>query len=229
MSFVTVVRVSCLLVAVACGFVGLSACVVAPPTAMGPAIAKLNTAAQQAMAQGNTNVAVARLEAALELAPTQPELSHNLAAAYMANHNYAQAATLFEALANNTPDTKQQLTYITQAAQAHQQQGNVAYDALMAQKDTPLPAECQPSPEALPTGQDRRLRHQSPAHLAHLVVTHYTQAKQHFGKVVAQPMGDATASQLDNHKAIAEILATLDQRLQQTEVVQASRLSGGRA
>jgi tetratricopeptide (TPR) repeat protein len=196
---------------------------------MGPAIAKLNTAAQQAMAQGNTVAAVARLESALELAPTQPELSHNLAAAYVANHNYAQAATLFEALAQKAPEAKAQLTYLMQAAQAHQQQGNVAYDALMAQKDNPLPAECQPSPDALPTGEDRRLRQQSPAQLAQVVTTHYTAAKQHFGKIVAQPVSDTTASQLDEHKAIAEILATLDQRLQQTEVVQASRLSGGRA
>jgi tetratricopeptide (TPR) repeat protein len=216
---------------IALSIVGLTACVVQTPSAMGPAIAKLNTAAQQAMAQGNTATAVARLESALELAPNQPELSHNLAAAYLANHNYGQAATLFEALANKAPDTKAQLTYITQAAQAHQQQGNIAYDALMEQKANPLPAECQPAlePEALPTGQDRRLRHQSPAQLAQLVVTHYTEAKKHFGKVVAQPMSDTTASQIDDHKAIAEILATLDQRLQQTEVVQASRLSGGRA
>jgi len=206
-----------------------SACELAPPTAMGPAIAKLNASAQQAMAQGNTATAVARLESARELAPNQPELSHNLAAAYLANNNFEQAAALFDQLVQKATSNDKQVAYLIQLAQAQQKHGDVAYDAFEAQKSEPLPEACKPAlePTALPTGQDRRVRNQPPVKLAQQASTAYTAASQAYNKVLLITSTDRNRA--EETTTIQEILATLTERIQRLDVAKTSGLSGGRA
>jgi tetratricopeptide (TPR) repeat protein len=69
----------------------------------GKAIAKLNAEANQAMQQGNTKLAIERLEAARSLLPSQPELIQNLAAAYHADAQYAKAIASYDQLLTLQP------------------------------------------------------------------------------------------------------------------------------
>lgn len=61
-------------------------------------LAELNTKAQQMLQAGDVNGAVARLEAAHDLAPEEPNTTFNLAIAYQTQGNYDKAIELFQQL-----------------------------------------------------------------------------------------------------------------------------------
>lgn len=88
----------------------------------GRAVARLNEAAQQRLARGDAAGAIARLQAAQELNPSQVATLHNLAVAYQANAQYEQAAEVYQQLIRLEPARQGQ--YLQSLGIVYEEQGD---------------------------------------------------------------------------------------------------------
>jgi tetratricopeptide (TPR) repeat protein len=99
-------------------------------------IAELNQKAQVLMQSGDIDGAIARLEAAHDLEPDEPNTTHNLAIAYQTKGDYDKAITLFTQLMDKPGTDKAELYKalgVTYEAKADQLAGQ-AKDAEAAPK-----------------------------------------------------------------------------------------------
>jgi tetratricopeptide (TPR) repeat protein len=106
---------------------------------MGKAVATLNQKAQTLLTAGDAPGAVARLQAANDLNPTQPDTLRNLAIAYQANDQFDQAVEIYKQLIPLQP--KEKAAYLQSIGVAYEAQGD-KIKAQLLQDPTTVAQEC---------------------------------------------------------------------------------------